>query len=237
MAIYVLVHGAWHGGWCYARVAERLRAKGHRVYTPSMPGLAEHAHQFGGHINLTAHVTDIVDLIRWERLENVVLLGHSYGGMVISHVADRTADKLAALVYLDAVIPGDNQSMFDMMPVEMVQAQLKGAADHGGLGVPPISAAFFGVNEKDRALVDALCTLQPVACMSERLKFTGGGIAGVKKKIYVLAESWGSGPGFRRYYEMVKDDPAWTVHTLACGHDVMLDMPDELTEILLQSAS
>jgi hypothetical protein len=157
--------------------------------------------------------------------------------MVITHVADRAADKLAALVYLDAVIPGDNQSMYDLMPIEMLKGQLTGAADHGGVGVPPISAAFFGVNEKDRALVDSLCTLQPVACMNERLKFTGGGIAGVRRKVYVLAEGWGTGPGFRRYHDMVKDDPAWVVHALPSGHDVMLDMPAELADILLRVAA
>jgi len=232
MTNFVLVHGAWHGGWCYARVADRLRAKGHRVFTPSLSGMAEHSHRFSGAINLTTHVTDVVSLVRWERLEDVVLLGHSYGGMVITGVADRIADKLAALVYLDAVIPADNQSLYDLVPIDMLQGQLKGASDHGGVGVPPISAAFFNVNEKDRALVDSLCTLQPVACMNERLKFTGGGNSRVKSKVYVLAEGWGTGPGFRRYYTMVKDDPAWVSHALPCGHDVMLDMPEELAEIL-----
>jgi pimeloyl-ACP methyl ester carboxylesterase len=237
MTTFVLVRGAWHGGWCYARVADLLRAKDHRVFTPSLPGMAEHSHQFSGAIDLTAHVTDIVDLIRWERLDDVVLLGHSYGGMVITHVADRAADKIAALVYLDAVIPADNQSMYDLVPVEMLKGQLTGASDHGGVGVPPLSAAFFNVNEKDRAFVDSLCTLQPVACMNERLKFTGPGISTVRSKVYVLAEGWGTGPGFRRYYDRVKDDPAWRCHALACGHDVMLDMPEELAAILLKVAA
>jgi pimeloyl-ACP methyl ester carboxylesterase len=231
---FVLVHGAWHGGWCYRRTADLLRAKGHRVFTPTLTGLGERSHLFSGQINLTTHISDILNLIRWELLDKVVLLGHSYGGMVITGVADRAADKIASLVYLDAVIPSDNQSLYDLVPPEMLQNQLKSASDHGGVGVPPISAAFFNVNEKDRALVDALCTLQPIGCMNERLKFTGNGIAPVRSKVYVLAEGWGTGPGFRRYYNMVKDDKAWMTHALPCGHDVMLDMPEALAEILLK---
>jgi pimeloyl-ACP methyl ester carboxylesterase len=236
MANFVLVHGAWHGGWCYGRVAELLRARGHHVFAPTLSGLGERSHQFSPAINLSTHVTDILNLIKWERLDNVVLLGHSYGGMVISGVADRAHDKIAALVYLDALIPHDGQSVFDLAPPEVMKVQLDGAAANGGYAVPPTPALAFEVNEKDRAWVDASCTPQPLACMIERIKFTGRGIAGVRKKLYILAANWGSGRGFRRFYNDVKDQPGWARFELACGHDAMIDMPEGLAAILLANA-
>ena len=234
MTNIVLVHGAWHGGWCYARVAELLRAKGHRVFTPTLSGLGERSHQFGGHINLTTHITDVVNVIEWERLDRVVLLGHSYGGMVITGVADAVADKIATLVYLDAMIPADGQSIFDMVPPEILKVQLDGAAAHGGVGVPPTPAAAFAVNEKDRAWVDALCTPQPLACMTERIALTGA-YKRIRDHIYILAADWGNGRGFRRYRDMA-NERGWPCLELPCGHDAMIDMPNELTEILLKAA-
>ncbi len=102
---FVLVHGGWHGGWCYSRVAQRLAAAGHRVFTPTLTGLGERAHLYSRSINLTTHITDIINVIKWERLQNVVLAGHSYGGMVVTGVADAIPEKIASLVYLDAFVP------------------------------------------------------------------------------------------------------------------------------------
>jgi pimeloyl-ACP methyl ester carboxylesterase len=235
VANIVLVHGAWHGGWCYVRVAELLRARGHRVFTPTLSGLGERSHEFSGAINLSTHIADVVNLIKWERLDKVVLLGHSYGGMVITGVADAVADKIETLVYLDAMIPSDGQSIFDMVPPEISKLQMEGASAHGGLGVPPTPAAAFEGNEKDRAWVDALCTVQPLACMNERIKLTGAH-KNIRNHIYVLAANWGNGRGFRRYRDIVKDQPGWTYHEMPCGHDVMVDMPNELAEILLKAA-
>src|SRR5690606_22210546 len=107
---FVLVHGAWHGGWCYRRVADRLQDRGHRVFTPTLSGMGERSHTFTPAINLDTHIADIVNLLAWEDLENVVLCGHSYGGMVVTGVADRAAGRIGSLVYLDANIPEDGQS-------------------------------------------------------------------------------------------------------------------------------
>ena len=104
---FVLVHGAWSGGWCYARVAALLRARGHTVFTPTLTGQGERAHLFSGAINLTTHIEDVLGVFRCERLSEVILAGHSYGGMVITGVADRIADRVAALAYLDAFVPED----------------------------------------------------------------------------------------------------------------------------------
>jgi pimeloyl-ACP methyl ester carboxylesterase len=173
MTTYVLVHGAWGGGWKFARVAARLRERGHIVFTPTLTGQGERSHMQSAAINLTTHVTDILNVIRYEDLSNVVLLGHSYGGMVITAVADAVPEKIAALVYLDAFIPEDGKSLFDLNIPANTQMFIDRAGTLGGLFVPP-PAAFFGVNEKDAARVDALAAPHPIATMMEKIRLAGG---------------------------------------------------------------
>jgi pimeloyl-ACP methyl ester carboxylesterase len=219
-ATFVLVHGAWHGGWCWRRVADRLAAKGHRVFTPTLTGLADRSHLLSESVNLSTHVTDVVNLIRWEELKDVVLCGHSYGGMVVTGAADKAPERIASLVYLDAFVPESGQSMQDMRPREMPP----------GLAMAPISAETFRVNERDRSWVDRQCTPHPIATMTEKLMLTGA-FRGVQRKMYIRAADYPS-PAFEPTYERLKADPGWTVHRLNCGHDVMLDMPDALAELL-----
>src|SRR5260221_1883583 len=146
----VLVHGAWHGGWCYRRVADLLRGSGHRVYTPTLTGLGERSHLLTRSINLSTHITDITNLIRWEDLRQITLVGHSYGGMVVTGVADAMTDRGSALVYLDAFLPTDGKSFHDILPTEVADAQGRGANASNGLSVPQIPAPAFNVNEGDR---------------------------------------------------------------------------------------
>src|SRR5215207_1008720 len=110
MATFVLVHGAWAGGWAWMRVADILVAPGHRVYTPTLSGLGERSHLADRNIDLTTHVNDIVNEIRWKDLENIVLVGHSYSGFVITGVAEHVLERIASIVYVDASIPSDGQS-------------------------------------------------------------------------------------------------------------------------------
>src|SRR3954464_1810413 len=168
--IFVLVHGAWSGGWCYARVAALLRARGHTVFTPTLTGQGERAHLFSGAINLSTHIEDVLGVFRFERLSDVVLAGHSYGGMVITGVADRIGEKIKALAYLDAFVPEDGQSLFDINIPANTQRFLQSAGTRGGLGVPAPSAGYFGVNPVDAAIVDALATPFPLGCFTEKLK-------------------------------------------------------------------
>ena len=172
-ATFVLVHGAWHGGWCYARVAALLRARGHTVFTPTLTGQGERAHLLSGSINLSTHIEDVLGVFRCERLSDVVLAGHSYGGMVITGVADRIAERIKALAYLDAFIPEDGQSLFDINIPANTQRFLDSAGASGGLSVPAPSAAYFGVNAADAPTVDALATPHPIGCFTEKLKLSG----------------------------------------------------------------
>ncbi len=111
MSTYVLVHGAWHGSWCWKRVRKALQQQGHEVFTPTLTGLGERSHLLSQQINLETHITDVVNLIKWEELSDVILCGHSYGGAVISGAADRITDKISALVYLDAFVLDNGQTL------------------------------------------------------------------------------------------------------------------------------
>lgn len=116
-AVYVLVHGAWHGGWCWKKVKALLEAGGHNVFTPTLTGLGERAHLLTPQINLSTHIEDIVSMLEYEDLFNVILVGHSYAGMVISGVAEKVANRISQLVYLDAFLPEDKKAVTDYLIV------------------------------------------------------------------------------------------------------------------------
>jgi len=152
---FVLVHGAWHGGWCWRRVADLLTGRGHKVFTPTLTGLADRSHLLSKDIRLKTHIDDVVNLIKWERLSGVVLCGHSYGGFVVSGVAEEMEKAIASIVFLDAFVPDNGDAMPDLTGAAVIEA-IRKAQDTGALGVPPRPAAAFGVNEKDRTWVDSL---------------------------------------------------------------------------------
>jgi pimeloyl-ACP methyl ester carboxylesterase len=230
---FVLVHGAWHGGWCWRRVADLLTAKGHRVFAPTLTGLGERSHLMQPGINVSTHATDVVNVIKWERLANVVLCGHSYGGMVASAVAEQVLDRIASIVFLDAFVPENGDSMADLTS-QVVRDNLKTATERGDISVPGRPAAAFLVNEQDQAWVDSLTGPQPIGTMTEKLKLTGA-VGKIAKKTYVRAASYPN-PGFDKALERVKADTAWRTYGVPCGHDVMVDMPERLAEILIEVA-
>jgi pimeloyl-ACP methyl ester carboxylesterase len=230
---FVLVHGAWHGGWCWRRVADLLQKQGHKVFTPTMTGLGERSHLIDGKVNLATHITDIVNVIKWEGLGDIVLVGHSYGGMIISGVAEQARDAIGSIVFLDAFVPdnGDSLAAKASQPVREAIASL---VEKGETAMKPVSAAVFRVNEKDRAWVDAMCTPHPVATLTDKITVTGARDR-VAKKAYIRAKGYPSVP-FDGAQERLKADATWRVYELACGHDAMVDMPDRLTEILVEVA-
>lgn len=223
MSTFVLVHGAWHGGWCWKRVRRSLQAQGHEVFTPTLTGVADRSHLLSREVNFETHITDVTNLILWEELSDVVLCGHSYGGAVISGVADRIPDRVGALVYLDAFVLQNGQSVQDVLPAGQQQ-----------LGedwkVPPIPAAVFHVNANDRDWVNRQCTVQPLATFQQPIRLTGA-IHQIENVTFILASGWGPGP-FRPFYEQAKTK-GWKTLAIECGHDVMLDQPEALTDALL----
>jgi len=230
---FVLVHGAWHGGWCWRRVSDLLQRQGHKVFTPTLTGLGERSHLLSKDIRLATHVTDVVNHIKWEGLEGVVLCGHSYGGMVVSGVAEQTADKISSIVFLDAFVPQNGEALSDLTGAATLDL-LRAATQRGDIGIPARTAASFNVNEKDRAWVDAMCVPQPIATFLDKMTLTGARES-IAKKSYIRALN-NANPGFDKAMARAKADPSWRTYEVPCGHDVMVDMPERLAEILVEVA-
>ena len=231
MATFVLVHGAWHGSWCSARTRRALLDRGHDVFTPTLTGIGERSHLLSRDIDLQVHIDDIANLIRWEELDGVILCGHSYGGAVISGVADAVPDRIAALVYLDAFLLEAGESLHDLLPDEHRELQLSLADQYGeGWRVPPIPAEIFNVNARDRDWVDRQCTPQPLATFQQKLRLSRGPSA-IARNHYIFASGW-EGTPFAASYRRARAR-GWTTAEISCGHDVMLDDPEALVSELL----
>ena len=230
---FVLVHGAWHGGWAWRRVADQLRARGHIVFTPTLTGLGERAHLLHPGIDASLHIADVLNVIKYERLDDFVLVGHSYGGCVISGIAEAMPGAIRSIVFLDAFIPDNGDSTLDLVQ-PAVQEVIRAALARGETTVPVRDAAAFKVNEKDRAWVDALATPQPIGSMTEKLTLTGARDH-IPEKTYIRASGYPN-VSFEKAYARVKADSTWRTYEVPCGHDVMIDAPDRLTEILLEVA-
>ena len=230
---FVLVHGAWHGGWCWRRVSDLLERQGHKVFTPTLTGLGERSHLLRAGVNVSTHVTDVVNVLKWEGLSNVVLCGHSYGGMVISGVAEQMGSAIASIVFLDAFVPENGEAVASLTG-PAVQDALRAAQQKGELGIAPRPAEAFGVNERDRAWVDSKCVPQPIGTFTEAMAITGARER-IGNKAYIRAASYAN-PGFDKALARLKADKSWRTYDVPCGHDVMVDMPERLAEILVEVA-
>jgi len=231
MTDYVLVHGAWHGSWCWKRVRQRLSAKGHQVFTPTLTGLGERGHLLSRDVSLDTHIADVVNLLTWEDLRDIVLVGHSYGGAVVRHVADQLPDRVRSLVYLDAFVPEDGKSVLMYLPDSGKAVRELARTQGDGWKAPPIPASVLAINEMDAAWVDGQCTMQPLASLEAKAHLSGN-CDTVATIGYILASGWEDSP-FLQFYELAGERRWWRAD-LACGHDAMLDAPDELAALLLQ---
>jgi pimeloyl-ACP methyl ester carboxylesterase len=229
MATFVLVHGAWSGSWGYTRLARLLRAAGHEVWQPSLTGLGERSHLASPGITLSTHIQDVVNVFEYEELTDVVLVGHSYGGMVITGVASRVADRIRTLVYLDAFLPENGQCLFDIAGQPGASGFIESQKNTPGL-VPFMGIAATSddreVAEQRRRKLD----LHPLLTLTEAVKLDGSERS-IRNRTYILATKR---PGFQRFYDRVKDDPAWKTHTIDTGHVVQMEDPEGLAKLLLQ---
>lgn len=232
MTTFVLVHGAWHGGWCYDQVAKSLRSVGHDVYTPSLTGLGERSHLLDEKTDLATHILDVLNVIKWQDLDRIVLCGHSYGGMVVTGVADAVPEKIANLVYLDAYVPKDGEAIWDYMGEERRQVLLRDSGLFGGIAVAVPPPAHFGVDARNQAWVASKMTPQPMLTLTQPIRLSGSYGPG-RPRVYVYATGPSSMQGF---YPELESDPDWDVKVTECGHDQMVDAPDAVVEILLQAA-
>ena len=228
---FVLVHGVWHGGWCWSRVADKLRERGHRVTTPTHTGLGERSHLLSPAITMDTFVEDIVAHLMWEDLKDVVLVGHSFGGAPISGAADRIPERIKRLIYLDAAVMEDGETWFGLLPPETAAARKEAAQEvTGGLSLPVGPVESFGVeNPSDVAFLEGRLTPHPLATFSTPLRLKGPCGNGLPAHyitctdpVYVPAKL---GLGRAR-------DKGWPVSELAAGHDAMVIAPQATADLL-----
>ncbi|RVU14322.1 alpha/beta fold hydrolase [Methylobacterium oryzihabitans] len=234
---FVLVHGAWHGGWCWRGVAGRLRAAGHAVFAPTCTGLGERAHLLSRDITLDTFVRDVAGVIEAEELDDVVLVGHSFGGLAISGVAEAMPGRIRHLVYLDAMVVPPGRAPFDVIPAGTAAARRRAAEDSsGGLSLPPPPPAAFGVSDPDlTAWMARRLTPHPLGTYESPLRVAGPIGAG-RPRTYVDCTD-PAYPALAGVKEWVRAQDGWGWREMATGHNAMMTAPDALTRLLLDLAA
>jgi len=235
MADYLLVHGAWHGGWCWRRVAPLLRDAGHGVFTPTLTGLGERAHLAHEEIDLNTHVQDVVAVLECEDLSGVILVGHSYAGMVISGAAERAADRIRRLVFLDAFVPRDGESLAGLVgPEATSRFQEKAWSEGEGWRLPPMPPERYGiVAADDIRWVGERLTSHPLKTWLQPVRLSSA-VAARLPRAFLYCRQPPMGP-FGAFAEGARQQ-GWCYRELETGHDAMITAPRELADLLLQLA-
>jgi pimeloyl-ACP methyl ester carboxylesterase len=221
------------GGWGYRRVADVIRAAGHQVFTPTYTGVGERLHLATPDVDLEIYIEDIRAVIRYERLEDFVLVGHSYGGMVITGVADREYEKISRLVYLDAFLPENGQSLFDLTPPDRQRGMLDLAETRGdGWKVPrPDGSIAASVSPVDRAWIESLSPPQPLATLTQKIDIKGDHLK-IAQKVYVLATGLPDTP-FYKFADWARAQDDWQTIDLPIHHLMMQSLPVETARVIM----
>lgn len=217
MTTFVLVPGGWHGAWVYEDVAAALRRQGHDPLALTLTGIGERAHLMTARTNLDVHVADVVTAMRSQDVTDAVLCGHSYGGMVITGVADQVAERVARIVYIDAYVPRDGDSCWTLTTDVFRRLFIEGCGADGYSVAPP------------RGL-DRRATGHPLAAFLQRLRL-GRRHERIPRRDFIYLSGW-SGTPFKAVHERLRRDSRWRVHTVPVGHNIMAEAPHRLGEIL-----
>jgi pimeloyl-ACP methyl ester carboxylesterase len=230
---FLVCHGAWSAGWAWKKMHPLMQAAGHRLVTPSYTGLGERAHLAHRELDLESHIQDMLNVIQYEDLRNIVLVGHSYGGMVATGVADRARDKVAQLIYIDAFVPGDEQSLFDLN--ESGRAPLQKAAKEGdGWRVPPMQTPP-DTSAADVEWLAARRVQMPIKCFETKLKLQGGALT--LPRSYIYATRITPADTFGPFARMTKNDPAWRYFEIDASHSPNVTAPEALMGLLEKIAA
>jgi pimeloyl-ACP methyl ester carboxylesterase len=228
---FVLLHGAWHCGWCWERVARLLLSRGHRVTTPTQTGLGERSHIMARDINLSVFTDDLVNHLLWENLSDVVLVGHSFGGNSVTGAAEQVPELIARLVYLDALVPESRRTPFDELPPEVAAERIQLANEtSSGISVPPPPASAFGVTDPtDAAWLEARLAPHPLKAFMSAQNFRGDPGNGLPAE-YILCSDPIYGPleSARARAQLL----SWPVTEIATGHNAMVTAPEALVDKL-----
>jgi pimeloyl-ACP methyl ester carboxylesterase len=232
---FVLVHGAFHGGWCWKDVAPRLRALGHTVFTPTWTGLGERSHLLHCQPTLATFIEDVAQVIRYEDLQDVLLVGHSFAGSVVSALADRMPGRLRRLVYLDAQVLRSGESSATRGPERVEAMRQRALASSHPLGIPPPEPAYFGITDPQMAAwMRERLTPHPLQSYYDKLELVhplGNGLPATyiacSKPLFAPTEL---------AREIARGMVGWDYREIPTGHNAMMSMPGELTEMLVELA-
>ncbi|HSV83272.1 MAG TPA: alpha/beta fold hydrolase [Ramlibacter sp.] len=228
---YVLVHGGFHGGWCWKEVAQRLRARGHTVYTPTLTGLGERSHLRAFEPTLETFIEDVAQVLRFEDLSGVILVGHSFAGSVVSALADRLPERLRHLVYLDAQLLQSGQAPADPLAPAQVEAYRQRAREGDGSSIPPNAPAYYGITDAGQAAwLAAKLTPHPLRTYFDKLQLRhplGNGLPAT-----YIACTQPLFPATEPSRALARSLPGWRYLEIATAHDAMLLQPAELSELL-----
>jgi pimeloyl-ACP methyl ester carboxylesterase len=231
---FVLIHGAWHGGWCWRRVADILEQHGHKVYAPSLTGCGDRSHLLNKDVILDTHITDIANLVTWEDLEDICLVAHSYGGWPSSGALEQIHDRVGAIVWVDAFKPENGQKSTDYAS-DFSRKAMEEAVANGEISRKPPPAKNFSFSEKDYAWIDSKLTPQPNGVATQPIKLTAKRET-IAKKTYIRAPKYPQA-AFDKALAECKADKTWQTYVNeTAGHDVMIDQPEWLADVLLKAS-
>ncbi len=249
MAVFVLIHGGWYGGWCWHSVASKLSAMGHRVYCPTLTGVGERVHLLNEHVNLSTHITDITNLLFYEDLYNIILCGHSYGGMVITGVANIMPERIGTIVYLDAFLPENGKAVYDYLSPERQKRFLNLAEKYGEgkyiMPIPPENQKNPRGDHAELAWRFKRATPHPIACICEPIQlrapenntpdhgshlFGGIGVHRIKTRVFLHCLQ-NTPSAFQRIYQKL-DGNLWHKYALNERHNFIMDNVPEAVKIL-----
>jgi pimeloyl-ACP methyl ester carboxylesterase len=229
MATVVLAHGAWSAAWAWKKMRPLFRKAGHEFFSPTYTGLGERAHLARPEVDLSTHVQDVLAVLEIEGLKEVTLLGHSYGGMVATGVADKAADRIARVVYIDAFAPKDGQSLFDLLGPKGEAHMRAGAAKDGDGWKLPLNPMPPDTSPEDAAWAVPKRRPQPIKTFEEKIKLSSGKFP---PRHYIYAKKNGPGDVFRQFAERAKNEPGWTHHEIDASHNPHITCPDVLMALL-----
>ena len=243
MATFVLVHPAWFGGWCWKKVAPILRGRGHEVFTPTLTGLGERAHLANREVGLGTHIEDVANVLKFEDIRDAILVGNSSGGMVITGVADRMPERIAHVVYLDAFVPEDGQSLFDIVPPERSQLMRELVQKEGDGWLVPrfappqwekfVPEAWHITDQSDLRWVLPRLTATPLGHFSEPVRRINTAAERLPRT-YIRCTVFPN-PIFDRYAEIAQSGAGWQHRELATSHLPFITNPLELANVLMEA--
>ena len=226
---FLVCHGAWSAGWAWKKMHPLMNKAGHRLVTPSYTGLGDRAHLAQPGIDLDAHIADMLAVIKYEDLRDFVLIGHSYGGMVATGVADRVRDKVQQLIYVDAFVPQDGQSLLDFLPESERRRMREGAQSGDGWRVPP-NPTPPDTPPEDVAWLNERRVNMPIKCFETKLKLEKGPLT--LPRSYVYATRFPPVNVFGQFAKMTKSDSAWRYFEIDASHSPNVTAPEALMALL-----